>query len=363
MVKTKILHDVLVDDELKKQDLHMHSRYPFDSYSNYEDIISLAKSFRKKTISITDHDSLGDFDRLKQLASTTGINVIQDIEISARIGSINKKCHILGYDFDPECPEFACLVRDMNKVKTQTLECFIKNIKSTYDWDFPEDINLENMVDDLAIIDVFYKVSLSIGYVNMKAFLYDNSDFDYVMDTVRENYCSVICSSCCFDAGRVVRAILCAGGVPVLAHPTKNNIKIKDINELTKLGVKGIEIFHPKYNKPKLKIFLEHCRNKGIGITAGSDFHGTKVNSVKQKFTEQEIKNAKHVFGKEIMETSSPEELKELNNKIVDYCIYFTINKKLNNSINRAKILTKSWRNDKNGYVNNNHIKNKLFVK
>jgi len=377
----EILHDVIVDDELKKYDLHLHSRYSSDSVMSYDDIIEIVKHFRKKVISFTDHDSIGNPEEMKALSGTYGITIIPGIEISSRIESTNTRCHILGYDFDPSAPEFSSLVEDMVHVRIEAVLSVIKNIQYTHNWVFPDNIDIEKMVRERPIHEVLKKVYFHVAFHNFKDFIYSDYDSGYLWAVIYDKYSRIISALAHFDARRVLSAILNSGGIPVLAHPTSLKISKRDIEELVDMGLKGIEVFHRMLKENEVEQLLYECRRKGLGITVGSDFHGKRIKDLKSiKLTRSEEKNIFNLFKPPVERISDisemgnlgvsdansdhdeeqwdVKELEELQFKVRNYVSYLKTFEKQNRMINKAKQFTDKWRNGNNGYIN--HKKKKI---
>ena len=75
-----------------------------------------------------------------------------------------------------------------------------------------------------------------------------------------------------------VRAILAAGGVPVLAHPGLSGHDDM-IPSLVEVGLAGIEAIYPDHGKEQRARYAGLARRYGLIITAGSDCHGPRSSS------------------------------------------------------------------------------------
>ena len=51
---------------------------------------------------------------------------------------------------------------------------------------------------------------------------------------------------------------------------------------LKNLGLDCIEAFHPKHNAEDIKRYITIAKNLGLGITAGSDFHGNGIRKLRK---------------------------------------------------------------------------------
>ncbi|MEO0090750.1 MAG: phosphatase, partial [candidate division WOR-3 bacterium] len=62
-------------------------------------------------------------------------------------------------------------------------------------------------------------------------------------------------------------------GIPVLAHPVSYDFE-KIIFPLIKLGILGIEVYHPDHTEYHINYFSEIAKKYNLLITGGSDCHG-----------------------------------------------------------------------------------------
>jgi hypothetical protein len=65
-----------------------------------------------------------------------------------------------------------------------------------------------------------------------------------------------------------------AGGVPVLAHPSRI---IEHIPHLVRLGIAGLEAYYPAYPPQEQHFLAGLARKHDLIVTGGSDFHGPGI--------------------------------------------------------------------------------------
>jgi len=76
-------------------------------------------------------------------------------------------------------------------------------------------------------------------------------------------------------------AIACirdCGGIAVLAHPGR----LKDrgiIDALVEHGLHGLEVFYPLHDDDDVRFFREKAKERGLVMTAGSDFHDIRYHA------------------------------------------------------------------------------------
>ena len=77
-----------------------------------------------------------------------------------------------------------------------------------------------------------------------------------------------------------IQGIHDAGGLAVLAHPPQlryeNDLQfLRILRDLIHAGLDGIEAFHSDNNVQQTRLYMDLARRFNLGITGGSDFHGT----------------------------------------------------------------------------------------
>ena len=61
-------------------------------------------------------------------------------------------------------------------------------------------------------------------------------------------------------------------GVPVLAHPS--DTPLDDVHALIDCGLMGLEVYSSYHDEQATRTFLALAKDRGVLVTAGSDFHG-----------------------------------------------------------------------------------------
>jgi hypothetical protein len=77
------------------------------------------------------------------------------------------------------------------------------------------------------------------------------------------------------DVGQAIGVIREASGVPILAHP--GDYTDETIGDVIDLGVDGLEAWSSHHDPTQHKKILGLARDRGLLVTAGSDFHGAAV--------------------------------------------------------------------------------------
>jgi len=64
-----------------------------------------------------------------------------------------------------------------------------------------------------------------------------------------------------------------ADGFAIIAHPG-DLAHPAYVNDIIKMGIDGLEVWHPDHNLGQIAHFTDLCKNLGLYMTGGSDFHG-----------------------------------------------------------------------------------------
>lgn len=244
-----------------KADLHVHSTISDSNYS-VENILEMGKNIGLTHIAFTEHDTTDNVEYAIEKGKSYGIEVIPGIEISCYDKSINKKVHILGYNYsDNKNIENLCkplLVR-------RKINC-IRQIEILQDLGYKMDID-------------------SIKKISGK-YIYKQHILDYLCKTGQSQtifgdiYTNIFKNGgqCDFDIEYIdpvdgIKAIVNDGGYAVLAHPgQQGNLSI--IDKLINAGLRGIELNHHGNGESDKKKIRRICSERNLFITGGSDFHG-----------------------------------------------------------------------------------------
>ncbi|MCX8028920.1 MAG: PHP domain-containing protein [Brevinematales bacterium] len=246
----------------RNSDLHIHSTFS-DGELSVSLIIKQATQKGIKYISITDHENINQNKEIEKLLKTTNLEIlyIPGIEISTKYK--NEDIHLVAY-YNPEVSnKLEKIVQPIREYKQQQTLKTIELLKDTLE--IPSHI-LKNG-------------HRTINKMCIARYIYHNSNFQNI-EKVYKYY---------FDKGsrysipndypkteEIIKKLKSIGCVVGIAHPEflKDWSKISYIEEFTKIGLDGIEIFHPLINKDLSTSILKFCQENNLLPLGGSDFHG-----------------------------------------------------------------------------------------
>lgn len=239
-------------------DLHMHSRMSDGALAPAE-LVQKAHEAGLAMMSLTDHDSTAGVEEAVQEGKLLGIKVIPGVEFDTEFRC---ELHILGlginiYDeaLRAHLEQLAVNRGRKNMLMLERLRGagvdIYKYVKAPLD-------HITRLNIALAICDAGYARTIQDAFDNY--LVKGRVGFIYYRRT---------------RPAQAIRIIREAGGIAVLAHPTKLRVDpIPVIRDLACAGLGGIEAFYPGTTQQQLELFLSLAREKGLMLTCGSDYHG-----------------------------------------------------------------------------------------
>ncbi|MEO0087784.1 MAG: PHP domain-containing protein [candidate division WOR-3 bacterium] len=241
-------------------DLHIHTIFSDGVYSP-EEVVRKAKELGFSAIGIADHDAVTGIGKAIKEGEKLGIEVIPACEFSCLME--DKDVHILGYLLDYQNPSLESFLKKVQDKRIERAEKIIGNLSKQ-----GIKIKLERVLEIAKNGSVgrphIAQALLEEGYVStieeafMKFIGYHSPAYVPKMEISPE------------EALKIIRDFK---GIPVLAHPVSYDFE-KIIFPLIKLGILGIEVYHPDHTEYHINYFSEIAKKYNLLITGGSDCHG-----------------------------------------------------------------------------------------
>lgn len=242
-------------------DLHVHSTAS-DGKLSPSEVVSLALRRGLRLLALTDHDTLEGVAEAQRAAYGTRLEVIAGVEINAE----NKggTLHILGYYVDLENALLQEWLQAMREARAhrarQTVER-LREMGMALEMEEVEWLAGGNSIGRPHLA----RALLSQGYVAtlQEAFRFLAPGGPAYVPRPR------------LEPAEAIRAILGAGGLPVLAHPAHSGAAaLSRIAELVSYGLRGLEVYYPRHSPAEVRMLRALCRTYGLLATGGTDFHG-----------------------------------------------------------------------------------------
>jgi predicted metal-dependent phosphoesterase TrpH len=281
-------------------DLHLHTNIS-DGSDTVQELYNKIKNSKIHAFSVTDHDRMEGTLMMEQLIKEhkpDNLLFVRGIEFSC-ITPV-KKCHILGYNFDPTNPEFIDTLNlgiRLRKEKTQ---------KRIDYWKTERGIELTKEEADW-----LYSVK-SIGRPHFGQIILNRGLAPDLKTAIKEYVSPCKVGNDRIDADAAIRAIRHAGGISIWAHPLGGEGEKRLTQEefyqqleiLIQCGIQGLECYYSRYSQEDISFLLEEAKKHNLFISAGSDYHGDnkpnlpigKLSENNIEIHENELSLYKHLF-------------------------------------------------------------------
>jgi hypothetical protein len=252
-------------------DLHCHSNWS-DGVLSPAELVKRAKENSAQLLALTDHDCLDGLAEANQTALAYNLPFLNGVEISV---TWQKTCtlHIVGLDIDitnQELNQGLAIVRSgrLERLKKMHDSLLSHGIHGVYEGALCHAVN-----------------PLLVGRMHIARYLVQIGLFD----TAQSVFCYYLVPG---KIGYVphqwaslknaITWILCAKGIPVLAHPARYNLDeasmIKLLAEFKHLGGIAIEAGSARNTNAEIIRYANWAKHFNLEVSAGSDFHAPHKN-------------------------------------------------------------------------------------
>lgn len=245
-------------------DLHCHSRAS-DGALTPTELVARATERGVTHLALTDHDTLDGLPEARQAAGAAGIELINGIELSCLWKS--QTIHVVGLDFDADAPGFLAAVAEQTDNRWRRAAMIAERLERLKVPDLLE--RARACADgDVPGRPHFARVLIEAGVVKDT-----NQAFKRYLGAGKPGDVKAYWP----ELETVVRWILDAGGVAVLAHPRKYRLTATKLRALAtdfqRAGGQALEVITSGQSSGDLGFLAELCRREGLWASQGSDFH------------------------------------------------------------------------------------------
>lgn len=247
-------------------DFHLHSTAS-DGSETVSELLESIKEANIQFFSLTDHDTLVGTLEMEKIVPDF-IHFVRGIEFSCK--TPYHKCHILGYDFNPEHPSLSHALDTLVQLRRKKLYYRVAFLEERFG------IVLNEKEADWLFTQAspgkphFGKIIVERGLAPDI-----NSAIEKYIKPCKDENDRI-------DAQLAVQAILDSGGIPVWAHPLggegeKRLTKKEFYQQLDKLishGIRGLECYYSRYTKEEIDFLVDQAQKHNLLISGGSDYHG-----------------------------------------------------------------------------------------
>lgn len=249
-------------------DMHLHTTASDGSFSPSE-VVQKVKSAGVKVFSLTDHDTTAGVQEVED-EIPEGMEFFKGIEFSCKAGDI--KCHILGYSYDDNHPDFIKALAAAEAKREDKLAIRIEHLR--------EVDGIELTGEEIAELEAIP----SAGKPHIANILMRRG-IPGTRTEVINRYLEFGVESR-IPAELAIGAIKSSGGVAIWAHPLggENEIHMsrdeleEKLGVLQDIGIEGLECFYSRYDEDEIAMLLDIAESRRLLVSGGSDFHGKNKN-------------------------------------------------------------------------------------
>lgn len=253
-------------------DLHTHSNIS-DGVLTPEMLVQRAADLGVRTLALTDHDSMDGIVRAQQVAITHDIQLISGVEISSQWSrpSTNKKhgVHIVALNIQDVEPLDVALCMQQ-QVRADRAQEICEKLKKTLKHDFYPEIL--QRVDGYA--DRITRNHIAQALLENRVVSRMQQAFDRFLKEGKPAYVALNW----IPLAECIAVIQRAGGVAVLAHPSKYGLSATNVRYLFELfhqyGGDAVELPPPAEPASTRQMIDRLIAQYDFKVSVGSDFHG-----------------------------------------------------------------------------------------
>lgn len=251
-----------------KIDLHMHSTVS-DGTDTPAAIVQSVKAAGIDLFSLTDHDATKGCVAIMDSLQAGDPAFVAGVEFSCR--DEEGQYHVLGYGYDPMAASVRAVVDKGHGLRVGKLQRRLDYIEREFGFAFAEE-------DKRALYALDNPGKPHIGNLMVR--------YGYAADlneAIKRYLNQFHIRSEYIRPEEAISAILAAGGIPVLAHPSYGrgdecvvgDDMDKRLQKLMAFGLRGVEAFYSGFSPKLQNEMLDFAARYHLFVTAGSDYHGT----------------------------------------------------------------------------------------
>jgi len=229
-------------------------------------LVGHARSRGITALALTDHDTLDGIAEARDEGLRVGVELVPGIELSTQVDGV--EVHVLGLFVDPDDAGLRGLCDGLRARRLDRVERICERLRDLGMAVTSQDVRAGAGPGTVGRPHVA-RALVERGYVRNVG-----EAFDRFLATGRPAY---VVAHDLTTAG-AIEAIRSAGGVAALAHPgTIRNDAL--VTRLATEGLDAIEAHHAEHDAAATDRYRRIATDRGLGITGGSDYHGSGVSS------------------------------------------------------------------------------------
>lgn len=252
-------------------DLHIHTTAS-DGSDTPAELARKAAAAGLRLFSVTDHDTIDGALEMERFVPA-GMRYLRGVEFSCTDPA--GKCHILGYNYDPDHPAFQAALQEGRQLRLDKMCLRVEQLR--------RDFGLELTKAE----EAWLWSRKSPGKPHLGKIILDRGLADSIDSAIR-GFIRDVPGRDRIEAKTAVEAITASGGFPVWAHPLGGEGEKrlspekfeKLLSALTGYGIRGLECRYSRYSMEDVGFLLSRAEKHGLTVTGGSDYHGSNKRGI-----------------------------------------------------------------------------------
>lgn len=243
-------------------DLHLHSTAS-DGVHAPSELVAICLDAGLRYIALADHDTTDGVQEALDAAAGTALTVIPAVEMSTLDGG-SHELHILGYHVDHHYPPLQERLAQLRRSRVERAQAILDLLAEQ-----GRPLSWERVA---ALAD-----EGSLGRPHIAQAMVEAEYAESVEGAFREYLRrggTAYVPRAKLSPEEAIELVLEAGGVPVLAHPTRI---IEHLPALVRAGLLGIEAYYIGYLEAEVAFLLRLAEKHGLIATGGTDYHGAEI--------------------------------------------------------------------------------------
>ena len=248
-------------------DLHIHTTVS-DGTDTPEELLVKVRDAGFTLFSVTDHDAIKGCLIIRSLKREGIPSFLSGAEFSCR--DEKGMYHILGYGYDLDAESIHSLVKASHELRMKKVMARLDFLRSEFGFVFSQEDLQHLLAQDNPGKPHIANLMVQYGYAETKE------------QGIKEYINRIRFPHEFLHPEQAIRAILAAGGIPVLAHPSfgdgDQRILGEEMDErvrhLLDFGLQGLEAYYSGFTKDLSQEILSFADRYDLFVTAGSDYHG-----------------------------------------------------------------------------------------
>lgn len=248
-------------------DLHTHSNRS-DGTESPADLVKRALTEGLDVLGLTDHDTTEGWDEAAEAAESAGLRLVRGIEVSCVFAGYG--VHLLAYLPDPTYPP---LGRELQRVldgRNSRLPATLERLRA-----LGIDIDVHDVRRVAGETAAMGRPHVADALVDLGVVGDRNEAFNTYLGPQGPAYVRRYA----VDLEEMIRTVVAAGGVTVLAHPWASRhdhsaLDAGGIARLREAGLSGLEVDHEDHDPATRAALRAVAGDLDLVVTGSSDYHG-----------------------------------------------------------------------------------------